>query len=185
MIELVLPSVKYKDSFIAAVKDIKRNGNNGFVSPSVQRFAEYDMARLENDFENYIVNPLLDLMKGINLPKEYVPGTDFWIIKDGTFVGRVGLRHRLNDHLLKYAGHIGYMVVPAYRRQGIGKKALELCLQKAKEIGIDEALLTCHEKNFVSKHLIEQAMHKFGGHQDYSEKEDGEVVLRYWIKTTI
>mgnify|MGYP006916043778 CR=1 FL=1 len=69
MIELVLPSIIYKDSFIAAVKDTKQNGNKGFVSPAVQKFIDYDLAKLDNDFENYIVKPLLDNMRGDNLPQ--------------------------------------------------------------------------------------------------------------------
>ncbi len=93
------------------------------------------------------------------------------------------MRHKLNDKLLKHGGHIGYVVVPSYRGCGVASIALELCLQKAREIGIEQALLTCDANNQISKHIIEKTMKKFGGRQDNSEK-DGEVtVLRYWINT--
>lgn len=183
MIELVLPSVKYKESFIAAAEDMKRHGREGFVSPAVQKFMDYDLARLENDFENYIVKPLLDNMNGINLPEGYVAGTDFWIIKDGVFVGKINLRHELTENLLRHGGHIGYVVIPSYRRQGIVTKALELCLKKAKEKGIEKVLLTCDATNYVSKHVIEHAMNKSGGYQDVAEKIGETTMLRYWINT--
>ena len=58
MIKLVIPSVEYKETFINAVKDVKKM--EGFVSPSVRQFADYDLHELETNFENYIGQSGLD-----------------------------------------------------------------------------------------------------------------------------
>lgn len=181
MIELVIPSVKYKETFINAVKDLKKL--EGFISPSVQQFADYDLTELENNFQDYIVKPLIDTMNGVNLPEGFVPSTDFWILKGNVFVGRIGIRHRLTDFLEKYVGHIGYMVIPSYRKQGIASEALRLILGEASKMNIKEALLVCEEDNDVSKHMLENAVKKFGGRVDTPQERKGVKMLRYWVNT--
>lgn len=183
MIKLVIPSVKYKETFINAVKDIKKL--EGFISPSVKQFADYDLNELETNFESYIVKPLIDTMNGINLPEGFVPSTDLWIMKDDVFVGRIGLRHELTDFLEKYVGHIGYMIIPAYRKQGIATEALRLMLIEAAQKNIKEVLLICEEDNEISKHMIEKAINKFGGRIDTPQERKGVKMLRYWLNTDI
>lgn len=181
MLKLVIPSVQYQDTFIDAVKDIK--SMTGFISPAVEQFSNYDIERLKNDFENYIVKPLLDTMNGINLPEGFVPSTEFWIIKDDVFVGRIGLRHKLTDFLEKYVGHIGYMIIPSFRNQGIATEALTLVLKEAHKMGIKQALLVCEDDNQVSRHMLEKALQHFGGYQDAPQERKGIKMLRYWINT--
>jgi predicted acetyltransferase len=41
---------------------------------------------------------------GENLPDGFVPETTRWLIDDGVYIGRVSIRHELNDHLLKEGG---------------------------------------------------------------------------------
>lgn len=181
MIELVIPSSKYKQTFISAVKEMKKF--QGFVSPSVKQFADYDIELLENDFNNYIVKPLIDTMKGVNLPEGFVSATEFWIIKDGKFAGRICLRHKLTEFMEKYIGHIGYMVVPSFRRQGIAKTALKQVLQKAYNLSFSEVLIICEDDNEISKRMLLSAMNTFGGYEDTPQEKNGKKMLRYWIKT--
>lgn len=183
MIKLVIPSVKYKETFISAVKEMKQL--QGFISPSVKQFAEYDLDKLEHDFDNYIVTPLIDTMNGVNLPKGFVPATEYWIIKDEQFVGRICLRHKLTEFMEKYIGHIGYMVVPSFRKQGIARLALKYVLQEAYKRGLSEVLIICEENNYISKHMLLQAIKNYGGHEDVFQEKNGTKMLRYWINTII
>lgn len=181
MIELVIPSSKYKKTFINAVKEIKKN--NGFISPSIKQFVDYNIEKLENDFDNYIVRPLIDTMNGINLPEGFVPAIEFWIIKDQKFAGRICLRYKLTEFMEKYIGHIGYMVIPSFRNQGIAQIALNYVLKEAFQNKIFKVLIICEENNDISKHIIANAMKEFGGYEDTPEEKNGIKLLRYWINT--
>ena len=85
----------------------------------------------------------------------FVPDTIYWATKQDQVVGKVALRHFLNENLKQFGGHIGYEVRPSQRRQGIATEMLRLLLQtpKAKEIG--RLLLTCAPTNLPSIKTIE------------------------------
>ena len=57
-----------------------------------------------------------------------VPATTYWATESGDVVGRIALRHRLNDALAEFGGHIGYEVRPSCRRRGIGAEMLRQLL---------------------------------------------------------
>ena len=119
-----------------------------------------------------------DHSKGENLPEYWVPATTYWLVDNGEFVGHVNIRHRLNDHLEKVGGHIGYAVRPSSRNKGYGTKILALALPKAKELGLQKVLVTCDESNVASQKIIEKCKGQF---QDKVPGED-EPKLRYWIE---
>ena len=80
-----------------------------------------------------------------------VPTTTYWLYADGIPVGFGKVRHCLTDALRKAGGHIGYAIAPAYRGKGYGKEILRLLLQKAKELGIEKALITVRLDNKASQ----------------------------------
>jgi predicted acetyltransferase len=84
-----------------------------------------------------------------------VPDTSLFGFVDGKIVGRLAIRHRLNDFLLKIGGHIGYGVVPQFRRCGFAKNMLRLSLPIAYDLGIKRVLLTCDDDNIGSIKTIE------------------------------
>jgi len=55
-----------------------------------------------------------------------VPSSTYFAVVDDEIVGIVDIRHRLNDHLLKVGGHIGYGIHPSHRRKGYASSALGL-----------------------------------------------------------
>ena len=73
--------------------------------------------------------------QSIDLPENRVGQTNYWLVDDekGYFIGEVGIRHKLNDALLKRGGHIGYGIRYSEWNKGYGTKMLELALEKAKE----------------------------------------------------
>lgn len=171
--ELVLPSLEYKDSFIEAVKEFQAD-----TEYSHKHYDTFSISELEAHFASF-VEVEISQAKGENLPQGFVPQTNYWLIDGGDFIGEVRIRHRLNEHLEKVGGHIGYDIRPSRRKKGYGNKILELAVPKVKEHGILRALLTCDITNTASRKIIE----KNGGvlENQVNNPETGINKLRYWI----
>ena len=119
---------------------------------------EYDFAFNYGDDESYA-----DYLKKINawsrgemLPSHFVP-CSFLVgaLDDGRLVGRVSIRHQLNEFLREIGGHVGYMVLPQFRRQGAGTEMLRQCIPITRSLGLDRILVTCDENNLGSRRIIE------------------------------
>ena len=105
----------------------------------------------------------------------WVPATTLWWVQDNAYLARIAVRHRLTDYLLEYAGHIGYDVRPSARRQGHATAMLQHMLPIARELGIEQALVTCDAANIGSRKVIEANGGRF-------EDERGGK-LRFWVDT--
>ena len=171
--QLVAPSVRYKESFIAAIEEYQQEKSNVTLDLFSLRIPE-----LEKDFQSYI-DQVIGESYGKNLPLGYVPHTTYWLVEEKEFIGRVDIRHWLTEQLLQEAGHIGYNIRPSKRRQGYGKKILEMALPKAKELEILKVLITCDETNIPSKKVIEANGGVFENRVLLSS--DRPFKLRYWI----
>lgn len=170
-IELVLPTEKYKNSYLDAISEF-----------SGKELTEFEYAPIEEMQENFAkyVEKLRGFAKGIGLPEGYLPHTEFWLVDGDHYIGRLDIRHSLNQHLLDVGGHIGYDVRPSLRGQGYGNKILELGLPKAKELGLNKVLLTCSEGNIASEKIIV----KNGGVYEDARFHAGHGVnkKRFWIE---
>ena len=122
---------------------------------------------------------------GVGLPAHLVPATMFYGFQDGAIVGRLHLRHRLNEALTVRGGHIGYAVNPPSRGKGFATAMLKLGLRRAAELGIDRVMITCAESNVGSWIAIERAMKEFGGilESTFVDQKDGQKVRKYWVET--
>jgi predicted acetyltransferase len=95
--------------------------------------------------------------RGVNLPSGHVHSTLLFAFNGATVVGRVSIRHSLNELLERQGGHIGYVVVPEFRRQGYGTMILRLSLQIARDrCRTRRLLVTCDEDNIASIRTIEK-----------------------------
>lgn len=145
-------------------------------------FAHYYESLANHSFETYInVLPLISI--GQLIPSDHVPSTLLFAF-DGSnrIVGRVSIRHQLNDLLLKVGGHVGYGVVPSRRRVGFANEILKesLIYIKSKLPHLERVLLTCDDSNLGSSKTIEN---NGGVLEDLIKDSSMEVARRrYWIK---
>ncbi len=175
--ELVEPSIKYKESFLEALEEYQKEKESDLHLRSLH-YKDLSSSVLRANFEIYI-NSVLSKARGEDLPQGYVPETTYWLVDNGEFIGRVSIRHETTEQLLREGGFIGYDIRPSKRGKGYGNKILELSLSKAKVIGWDKVLITCNANNIPSKKVIE----KNGGRLENSiETKEGPRKLRYWIE---
>ncbi|MEU1646927.1 GNAT family N-acetyltransferase [Micromonospora zamorensis] len=106
-----------------------------------------------------------------------VPCTYRWIAEDDRVLGGIALRHELNDHLLRVAGHIGYGIRPSARGRGLATWALGRMLAQARALGLDRVLLVCEAGNVASSRTIERC----GGVLEGILDTDLGPARRYWI----
>ncbi len=112
-------------------------------------------------------------------PPQWVPATQYVCIRktDERIVGMIQLRHRFNDFLAEYGGHIGYSVHPEERRKGYAKWMLAHVLQEARKRGLERVLVMCDDDNEGSRRTIEAN----GGEFERKTQLEDEVLRRYWI----
>ncbi|MDR1622926.1 MAG: GNAT family N-acetyltransferase [Synergistaceae bacterium] len=150
--ELILPREEYLDSCVKASEELH--------DLRVKTFGLYDPDTMDVDRWKKTIFEFYETMrKGLNLPKDYVPASTFWLVESGEFVGIGNLRHRLTNALLRFGGHIGYAVRPTKWNRGYGTLLLKLLLKEAACLDIEEVLLTCDKTNAASAAV----MRKNGG----------------------
>ncbi|GFZ31476.1 acetyltransferase [Clostridium zeae] len=139
---LVLPSKDYEKSFQEYAFSYKNTEDNYY-------FEKYKKA-IEN-FDEYL-EELYKLSEGIDVPEDSVRTTNYWLLDNNNVVGVVRVRHEE----IKGAGHIGYDISPSFRNKGYGSEILRQAIEKAREIGIEEPVVTCNTNNLGSKKIIEK-----------------------------
>lgn len=71
--------------------------------------------------------------------------------------GRASIRHRLDKFLMVEGGHIGYAVVPEFRRRGFATEILRQAMEFLYErTGTTRVLVTCDDDNLGSIRTIEK-----------------------------
>ncbi|MDP3964042.1 MAG: GNAT family N-acetyltransferase [bacterium] len=163
---LVRPSEQYRESFTEAVKEFYAEEGEYHIN----------LSEIQDHFSGFLQR-IENWEKGIDLPEGYVPATVLWLVDDDEYIGRVSIRHRLTDELLRGGGHIGYDIRPTKRKRGYGTKILALSLPEARRLGIKKALLTCDDDNTASAKIIE----KNGGVMENRADFHGKLKRRYWI----
>jgi predicted acetyltransferase len=118
--------------------------------------------------------------RGIDLPAHLVRASFLVGLVAGQVVGRVSVRHELNEMLAWYGGHIGYGVIPSARGRGHATALAQAGLALLAEEGTDTALLTCEATNAAS---IATIVRVGGVFRDEIELADGQRAHRYDVVT--
>lgn len=162
---LVEPNKKYEKSFkkyVMAYKETNDEFYYNIYKKALDSFDEYI-----KDLSNY--------SKGINVSEGWVPFSTFWLINHDEVIGVARVRHKEIGH----AGHMGADISPYHRNKGYGTETLALSLEKAKEIGLKEVIVTCNINNSASKKVIEKNNGKLL--EVISHEEENEKLYKFSI----
>ncbi len=131
----------------------------------------FEMLKGIEKIENSYTNPTYDMTfpefkewliqqeqwdKGELLPQGYVAQSIYWLYDDAVPVGMGKIRHALTEASRKNGGNIGYAVSRKYRGKKYGSILLKLLLQEARNIGVDEIILTIDKNNDASRKVCEK-----------------------------
>lgn len=176
-LELILPTKEYKSQ-------IEKYWQNMLETTSNANNHETLETDYKEDFATWL-KKCNDNREGKNLPSGRVPATQYICIRklDNKVIGMLQIRHRLNNFLLNYVGHIGYSIAVDERNKGYGKRLLALGLEKCKELGIEKVLVTCKDTNVASRKCI---LANGGQYEDTRTiKQENINLERYWIDNTL
>lgn len=168
-LKLILPTTKYKDEVMGYRKEFIENeesmdGTSGLRD--TKSFEEWHNAIIAN-------------LKEETVREGLVPATTYIAISsnDDRLIGMIDIRHRLNDYLLNFGGHIGYSVRKSDRQKGYATEMLALALKECKKMGMKRILLTCDKDNIASAKTILSN----GGILENEVEEGDTITQRYWI----
>lgn len=155
-----------RDSFVA--------GHRAMVADDFEFGLRFDEREA---WPNYVTR-LETVRRGEVVPDGWVPSTFLVADVGGEIVGRISIRHELNDYLAQFGGHIGYGVLTEHRRCGYATEMLRQGLTIARSYGIGPVLLTCYDDNVGSATVIERCGGVF---ESVVERDSRTRLRRYWI----
>jgi predicted acetyltransferase len=164
------PHIELQDSYRGVVREFLERG---------EKLVPFPLTFPNEDFPAFLER-LSACARGEDLPDGFVPHSTYWLVRGGVeVVGVSNLRHRLTNALRCEGGHIGYGVRPTARRQGFANSLLRHTLVRAREMGLQEAWLTCGKGNDASVRTILRNGGLFVSEEFLPSR--GEVIQRYRI----
>ena len=167
MITLEKYDLKFIDDFVEYIKEFQEHGDEfvvmNIIDTAMKTFGmdgtwiDLKEEQIPDFFKKYI--KFIDNLSSIKtIPvKGWVESGEYAICKDGKMIGRVNFRKALNKYLLLHSlGHIGYAIKHSERGNGYATTALKLMLDKMWEMGYGEVMISCNDRNFASRRVIEK-----------------------------
>ena len=169
IITLTLPTKEYERQVLDYKNEFEINGDSMDGTAGLQKSRSFD--------EWFSV--IIDNLKEETVRTGFVQASTYLAVRtcDQRVIGMIDIRHRLNDYLFQFGGHIGYSVRKSERRKGYAKKMLCLALKKCKNINIPKVLVTCDKGNIASAKTIICN----GGVLENEVLEGERITQRYWI----
>lgn len=170
-LKLVLPTIEYKSEIMNYKREFIEDGDSMDGTGGLRNFDIFE--------EWYSV--ICDNLKEETVREGLVPSTTYIAIAtDGChLIGMIDIRHRLNDFLLNFGGHIGYSVRRSERQKGYATEMLDLALKECKKLDIKKILITCDKDNVASAKTIINN----GGVMENEIQRGEEITQRYWINS--
>ena len=128
----------------------------------------------------YFVRTCVKHSAGIGLGASVSPYTRYFMVDGkGEIYAQGDVRHKATEHTVTFHGQIGYGVLPSKRKCGYGTLMCALLLEKAKDFGFKELIITCRDDNIGSAKIIE----KNGGRllETRFSKKDNTYMRRYKV----
>lgn len=167
-LHLIKPHARFKESY------------NNYIC----ELADEERYPLTMDFEHadfdHFLSKLSLYENGSALALGHVACITYWLVEGDEIIGVSNLRPHLNAQILYCGGHIGLGVRPSKRRQNYGSKLLELTIQEAWKLGLEELHIHCYKSNLASAKVIQA-----NNGQLRSEITQDQVVQRYILNKPI
>lgn len=150
------------EAYHRLIQDWKSDWNE--ATPWLLRDDASDFAKLIKKWAGY--------SRGIGLDENWVPNSTYFLLDAREeIVGVINIRHYLNDRFRTGGGHIGYGVPPSQRGKGYATLMLQLALEEARRMGIDDVLLSIFPNNTGSRKVILNNGGKASGKGFYKGRE--------------
>jgi len=168
-LKLVLPTPEYKEKLMDYKREFIENedsmdGTAGLKN--AETFEEWYSAVCDNSKEETVRHGLVSSTTYMAITSD-----------DDRLVGMIDIRHRLNDHLFNFGGHIGYSIRKSERQQGYATEMLGLALSECIKLNIKKVLITCDKDNVASA----KTMINNGAKLENEIPEGNRITQRYWI----
>lgn len=83
-----------------------------------------------------------------------VPAYRFHVVVNDVIAGTISLRVGMNERLVRYAGHVGFSVMPEFRGRRLAGRSVGLLLPLAKRHGLQPLWLSCNPDNQGSRRVM-------------------------------
>jgi len=174
---LVRPDLAYMASYVEALHE-------GYSRDSLRPETPEMIAQIAREpawFVRLVRKPPTTIVLPDATLGERVPETELWYVEGERFLGSVSVRHRLNETLEAWGGHIGYAVRPSARGQGHATAMLAGMLAHVREhLDLERVTLTANLDNPASLRVIEKNGGVFRDEIPHPWIE-GDTGRRYWI----
>ena len=159
------PSFNFENEYLKMCNDYINNNDKEYTYRTLEEVRK----KITSD-RNYEIG---------KIPENRLQSYCYWFMLGNTIIGTSRLRPKLNERFMHVGGNIGYDVSPSYRRNGFGTKILQITVEEAKKIGMENVLITCDDDNIGSYKVIENNMGKLID-IEYDEVV-GKEIRRYYL----